>query len=504
MAIDALEPDPLVRLLGPSTGWDAADLVRAVEQLQLRQVNLRYVGGDGRLKTLAFPVGSREHVTEVLVRGERVDGSSIFTGTDAGASDVYLVPRHRTAFVNPFGERPSLDVLCSFYDPSGAPLPYAREQVVRRAAEVLEEETGMTLEAFGELEYYLVDEPDPLYPVEAERGYQESGPFAKGERVREQVLGHLTAMGVQVKYVHGEVGSILEDDRQLVQHEIELRPVLLEQAADALVLTRWVVREVAASHGLEATFAPLVSDQGAGNGLHVHSRLVRDGVNETVDDDGLSVTGRRLVAGYLSAARALTAFACTVPTSYLRLELGEESPEEVCWGEQDRTGLVRVPLAWGGDVLPGMVAHANPGMPVPVLPPTTHPQTVELRLGDGSADVHLLLAGMAVAARQGLADPGSLELARRLSTAGRGDSDDGPAGDSDEGSAADRLPASCGESADALEAARGLFEAHGVFPPALVDQVLGQLREADEATAGEDGPDGGGPEELVRRYWHVA
>ena len=70
---------------------------------------------------------------------------------------------------------------------AGAPRGYAREQVVRRAAEALQAETGMTLEAFGELEYYLVDEPDPIYPVEEERGYQESGPFSKGERIREQV-----------------------------------------------------------------------------------------------------------------------------------------------------------------------------------------------------------------------------------------------------------------------------------------------------------------------------
>jgi len=123
MAIDALEPHPLVRLLGiPAADFTGSDLVRAVEQLELRQVNLRYVGGDGRLKTLAFPINSREHVLDVLTRGERVDGSSVFDSTDTDASDVYIVPRHRTAFLNPFGHRPSLDVLCSFYDEDGEPL----------------------------------------------------------------------------------------------------------------------------------------------------------------------------------------------------------------------------------------------------------------------------------------------------------------------------------------------------------------------------------------------
>jgi glutamine synthetase len=491
MAVDELEPHPIVRLLQkPAADFTCSDLVRAAAELDLRQVNLRYVGGDGRLKTLAFPVDSREHLVDVLMKGERVDGSSIFPGTDTAASDVYIVPRHRTAFVNPFGERPSLDVLCSFYDPDGQPLPYAREQIVRRAAEVLEQETGMVLEAFGELEYYLVDEPERIFPVEEEHGYQESAPFSKGERVREQVLGHLAAMGIRLKYAHGEVGNILEAERQLVQHEIELWPVPLEQAADALVMAKWVVREVAHAHGLEVTFAPSVSSDGAGSGLHIHSRLVRDGSNAVVDDDGLTDTGRRLIAGYLAAAKALTGFGNTVPTSYLRFTEGDESPEGICWGETDRTGLVRVPLAWGGDVLPAMVAHANPGSSEPIPDPAVHPQTVELRLADGSADVHLLLAGMAVAARRGLEDPDSVELAERLSTDGHDDFE--------------QLPSSCGESADALEKERTSFEADGVFPVELIDAALERLRAADkDPLVKKSAKDDEARAELVRRHWHV-
>ena len=497
MAIDAFEPHPLVRLLGKAAAdFTAGDLVRAAEELGLRQVNLRYVGGDGRLKTVAFPINSREHLHEVLTRGERVDASSVFAGTGTESSDVYIIPRHRTAFINPFGERDSLDVLCSFYREDGTPLPHAREQVVRRAAESLEQEHGVTIEAFGELEYYLVDEPEQIYPVEEERGYQESAPFSKHRRVREQVLGHLCAMGVPLKYAHGEVGNILEADRQLVQHEIELQPVPLERAADHIAMTKWVVREVAYAHGLEATFAPSVSGEGAGNGLHVHSRLVRDGVNviagddDDDDDDKINDTGRRLIAGYLSAAKALTAFGNTVPTSYLRFTEGEESPEDICWGMGDRTGLVRVPLAWGGDVLADMVAHANPGSTEPIPEPATHHQTVELRLGDGSADVHLLLAGMAVAAKRGLSDPESLERAEQLSTDGNDDFE--------------QLPSSCAESADELEAERELFESDGVFPASLIDAVLEGLRDAEDALPdGDIAEDDDARAELIRRYWHV-
>jgi glutamine synthetase len=297
-------------------------------------------------------------------------------------------------------------------------------------------------------------------------------------------------MGIKLKYAHGEVGNILEDERQLVQHEIEFWPAPLEQAADALVVAKWVVREVASSHGLEVTFAPSVSSNGAGSGLHIHSRLVRDGTNAIMGDEGVNDTGRRLIAGYLSAAKALTAFGNTVPTSYLRFTDGDESPEGISWGEADRTGLVRVPLAWGDDVLPAMVAHANPDSSEPIPEPAIHPQTVELRLADGSADVHLLLAGMAVAARRGLGDPESLEQAARLSTA-----------DHDK---FEKLPSSCADSADALESERAAFEADDIFPTELIDAVLDRLRAYDDATLlKKAAKDDDARAELVRRHWHV-
>ena len=179
-----------------------------------------------------------------------------------------------------------------------------------------------------------------------------------------------------------------------------------------------------------------------------------------------------------------------MPTSYLRFTDGDESPEGICWGETDRTGLVRVPLAWGGHVLPGMVAHANPDSSEPIPEPAIHPQTVELRLADGSADVHLLLAGMAVAARRGLSDPESLELAARLSTA---DHDD-----------FEQLPSSCAESADALESERASFEADGIFPSELIDAVLDRLRADDDAALMKKAAKNDDARaDLVRRHWHV-
>ena len=82
--------------------------------------------------------------------------------------------------------------------------------------------------------------------------------------------------------------------------------------------------------GLKATFAPSVSSEGAGNGLHIHSLSVRSDASTIVNKAGTNDTGRRLIADYLSAAKALTAFGTTVPTSSLRLTAGGETPEGIC------------------------------------------------------------------------------------------------------------------------------------------------------------------------------
>jgi glutamine synthetase len=97
---------------------------------------------------------------------------------------------------------------------------------------------------------------------------------------------------------------------------------------------------------------------------------------------------------------------------------------------------------------------------------------------------------MAVAARRGLSDPESLELAARLSTA---DHDD-----------FEQLPSSCAESAEALEDERALFEADGIFPSELIDAVLDRLRADDDAALmKKSAKNDDARAELVRRHWHV-
>ena len=471
----ALNPNKIVKALQkPAGDFTKQDIVRFIEQNDIRMLNFRYVAGDGRLKKLNFVINSRAHLERVLSMGERVDGSSLFPFVSADSSDLYVVPRFRTAFVNPFTEVPTLDLICSFYNSQGEPLESAPEYILQKAQRRLRERTGLTMEALGELEYYLFSEIDSIYPIVEQKGYHESHPFSKWGLVRREAMQVISEMGGTIKYGHAEVGNIISGDLEMVQHEIEFLPAPIEEAADQLVMAKWAIREVAYRHQLEVSFAPKIIAGQAGSGLHVHTRFMRDGENVMADAGGLTDTARRVIAGFLLSAESLTAFGNTVPTSFLRLVPHQEAPTRICWGDRNRSVLVRVPLGWVG-MGDKMLRNANPGEPVEAAFPCENNQTVELRSPDGSANVHLLLAGMAVAARFGLEHPESLAVAERTYVKA----------DATRVQGLQELPASCFESADCLLRDRARYEEGGVFPAGLLDALARGLKAYDDLNMSE-------------------
>ena len=471
----ALNPNRLIKALGKLPAeFTRADIIRFVEQNEIRMLNFRYVAGDGRLKKLNFVINSKAHLDRVLAMGERVDGSSLFPFVAADSSDLYVVPRFRSAFVNPFADVPTLDLICSFYDNRGEPLESAPEYIVRKAQSALTERTGLVMEALGELEYYLFSEIDTIYPIVEQKGYHESHPFSKWGLVRREVMQLVSEMGGTIKYGHAEVGNIISGDLEMVQHEIEFLPAPIEDAADQLVTAKWAIREVAYRHGLEVSFAPKIIVGQAGSGMHVHTRFTKDGVNVMADDGGLTDTAKKVIAGYLMCSKSLTAFGNTVPTSFLRLVPHQEAPTSICWGDRNRSVLVRVPLGWQG-VGDRMLRHANPLEPADSNVRIENNQTVELRSPDGSANVYMLLAGMAVAARYGLEHPDALGIAERLYVKA----------DASKVEGLEQLPASCSESADGLEADRAHYEDGGVFPAGLIDAIVGRLKSYDDLNLSE-------------------
>jgi glutamine synthetase len=465
-----LNPNKLAAYLQkPADKFTKADIIKFIVDNGIKMLNFRYVGGDGRLKTLNFVINGLKHLEDILTYGERVDGSSLFKFIEATSSDLYVLPRYKTAFVNPFEEVPTLDILCAFYTSEGRPLEGSPSQIVKKAHEVLKKRTGLTMEAMGELEYYLFSEVDTIYPIVEQKGYHESHPFSKWGAIRQEAMKVISEMGCHIKYGHAEVGNIINDDTEMVQHEIEFLPIPIEDAADELVLAKWAIREIAYKYNLEVTFAPKIMIGQAGSGLHIHMRLLKDGKNAIADKNGLTETAKKLIAGLLDMAPSLTAFGNTVPTSYLRLVPHQEAPTRICWGERNRSVLVRIPLGWLG--AEKLIYDANPLEPADKKQSDLNRQTMEIRNADGSANVHQLIAGLAVAALHGLEMKNAVKFADKLHVVGK------------EASAVkdlNDLPASCWDSADELEKVRKIYEADGIFPKGMISRIVKDLKSYDD------------------------
>jgi len=479
------------------------DIIHFIEENQIKMVNFMYPGGDGKLKTLNFVISDRAYLETILTCGERVDGSSLFSFIQASASDLYVLPRFSTAFVNPFSEIPTLCLLCSYFDKDGQPLSSSPEQTLRRAAKAFRDVTGMDYEAMGELEYYVIKPTEEVYPAIDQRGYHESAPYAKTNDFRTRCMYYIAQTGGQIKYGHSEVGNFTQDGLTYEQNEIEFLPVPVCEAADQLMIAKWVIRNLAWREGLNVTFAPKITTGKAGSGLHVHMRITKDGRNMMLTDQPrpqfgtpLSDDALRMIGGMMDLAPSITAFGNKNPTSYFRLVPHQEAPTNVCWGDRNRSVLVRVPLGWTAKS--DMSALANPLEPASDFD-TTQKQTVEMRSPDGSADIYQLLAGLCVACRHGFEMQNALEVAEKNYV----DVNIHDAANADKLATLAQLPDSCEASADCLEQQRKVFEEHGVFSTTMIDGIIAQLRAFHDRTLRADIT---GDEQkiaaLVEQYFH--
>ena len=405
----------------PREDLTRADLIKIIEQEHIERITFHYTALDGKLKELKLPVVNRYQAERILADGERVDGSSLFKGLiDAALSDLYVVPVYKTAFLNPFYEG-SLDFICRYLMRDGSRAPFALDNVLHNAHQFFAANTGFELHAMGELEFFLLsDAVTTLFPNPKQRGYHAAGPFLKTGPILDEMVHYVTQITGAVKYAHSEVGNVasIRSDLDEIrgkkgeQLEIEFLPTPIEEAGDNLVLARWLIRNIAYRRGCVATFAPKLEEGIAGNGFHVHMELVRDGKNAMLDENGsLSTPAQKLIGGLCKYADTLTAFGNTVSSAYLRLVPNQEAPTRICWSDANRSAMIRVPLGWSK--VDNLARLLNPQQKEGFAE-TEGRQTVELRSPDGSAIIHLLLAGITMAAEHGLNGAESLQTAEDL------------------------------------------------------------------------------------------
>ena len=250
-------------------------------------------------------------------------------------------------------------------------------------------------------------------------------------------------------------------------------PVEIDEAVDQLLIAKWIIRILGSEYGVEVSFAPKITVGKAGSGMHIHMMLEKDGVNLMVENGKLSNVAKKMIAGILDLSKSLTAFGNTIPTSYLRLVPQQEAPTNICWGDRNRSVLIRVPLGWNGAT--NMIKDANPA-DIAEFEKMPSKQTVELRSPDGSADIYKLFAGLVVATEHGLEMDNALKRAEELYV------DYNIFQNQNKGKKKnlELLPASCWESAECLLAQRDYFERDGVFPAGVIENVVSKLKIFDD------------------------
>jgi glutamine synthetase len=326
----------------PST--NPQDIVARADEDGVEFIRLWFTDINGQLKS--FSVG-REELEGALADGMGFDGSSI-TGFNAiEESDMIAMPDPDTYTVLPWrhgGEKGNVArMFCDVLKPGGEPYEGDPRFVMRRA---LARANDMGFDTFNlgpELEffYFASDDlgEDDTPTILDKGGYFDLTTLDAASDLRRDTVNALKAVGIPVEYTHHEVGPS--------QHEIDMRYAEGLRMSDNAMTYRIVVKEIAAEHGVYATFMPKPLFGENGSGMHTHQSLFSDGKNAFYDPDGdhhLSAAAKSYIAGLLRHAREIAALFAPNVNSYKRLVPGYEAPVYCAWSQRNRSALVRVPV----------------------------------------------------------------------------------------------------------------------------------------------------------------
>ncbi len=441
-------------------------LLGKLSEGEFEEVDIRFSDILGCWRHVTLP--ARSISKDTFSRGVGFDGSTLAAMTSTEAGDLALVPDPRRVFEDPFTRKPTLCMIADILHPeSGRPFSRDPRGVARKAQEYLRN-SGLATESFWapEFEFYLFDRAS-IHNENCRTGYELSsieGPHNAGSAeslglfhqtesayhrmfpvdslhdVRAEMAGLMQAAGIQVKYHHHEVGRLGQ-----VEIEVTFAPFL--SAADNVMISKHVIRNVALRHNLAATFMPKPMHGEPGSGMHLHLFLLNGEERVFFCEGGycsLSDTARSAIAGILHHARALCAFTNPSVNSYHRLVPNQEAPVYRFFSGANRSAAVRVP------------AYAR----------TPESMRFEYRVPDASGNPYLCMAAVLMAAVDGI------RRDMKPEALGYGPLDDNVFAPGYDTSGLSVLPESLGEALDSLSEDRAFLEEGEVFQPDLIDAYI--------------------------------
>lgn len=443
----------------------------------IKMVDFMMIDLNGRWRHLTMP---ETRLTEdTLKNGIGFDGSN-YGFAPVEKSDMVFIPNLTTAYVDKFAEVKTLAMIGDVFVidlPNNRRFDQDPRNVAVHAEEYLKS-TGIAdvMRIGPEFEFHVFDhvsfstdanntkfkldseqsewnysdEGHNLgYKVPKKNGYHAAPPLDKLYGFRSKVTMMMEDQGIEVKYHHHEVGGS-------GQLEIEVEFGTMLEMADKTMMTKYIIKNAAIADDKTVTFMPKPIYGEAGNGMHVHMHLFKDGKPLFYDKDGysqLSDTALYFIGGLLTHARALCGFTNPSTNSYKRLVPGYEAPVTIGFATSNRSSVIRIP------------AYAKD--------PDT--KRFEIRNPDGTCNPYYAYSAILMAGIDGIKkkiDP---------TAAGFGPYDCNLFNlPEEEQKKLKQLPHSLDEALDALEADNDFLTEGGVFPQRLIDIWIANKR-ADAA-----------------------
>ena len=380
-----------------------ADILKMIDDEGIKFVDLRFTDTIGKEQHVTLPISAVDE--DLFEDGKMFDGSSIAGWKGINDSDMIMMPDKSTAMLDPFLMDKTLLVRCDIVEPATMQ-GYDRDpRSIARRAEAYLKSTGIADSAFfgPEPEFFVFDDvrwgddiQGNYYQIDSLEGAWNSGrdyeegnmghrPGVKGgyfpvppvdslQDVRSAMVLAMQDMDLEVEVHHHEVGTA-------GQCEIGTKFNSLVKKADEVQINKYCVHNVAAAHGMTATFMPkpVVGDNGSG--MHVHQSLYAEGKALFAGDEygGLSEMALFYIGGIFKHARALNAFTNPATNSYKRLVPGFEAPVMLAYSARNRSASCRIPHV------------ANPKA-----------RRIEIRFPDPMANPYLAFSAMMMAGLDGI------------------------------------------------------------------------------------------------------
>jgi len=323
-----------------------------IKKNKIEIIDLKAIDLAGRLHHISLPVHDKI-IEKMFKDGVGFDGSS-YGLRKVENSDMILIPDLNTAVIDIFRDAPTLSFYANIIltDDNRSRFDQDGRYIAKKAEDLLLKETGCDKSWWGpEFEFYIFTDVEydtrtsaSFYKIEHaeefyKKAYHAANPFDIYDDFRDEACKILSKYGLKIKYHHHEVG-------ERGQQEIETYFSDLLTTADNIITAKYVLFNFARQKNLYITFMPKPMYQQAGNGLHLHLYLTKNGKNafyKKGEYGNFNEFGRYFIGGMLKHAAALSAFSNPSTNSYKRLVPGFEAPVALTYGMGNRASAIRIP-----------------------------------------------------------------------------------------------------------------------------------------------------------------